>query len=757
MNRFLPLLTLTLLSFSVLLAQESIPYTWSSVPITGGGFVPGVIFSSKDKDVRYCRTDMGGAYKWNSQKGEWEQLLDFLSYDDSNLQGVESIAIDPNDSQHVMMACGTNTRTPGAVFVTHDGFRTYRRTDVPFGFGGNENGRGNGERMMISPSDPKTAYLGTRNDGLWRTTDDGRNWEKVKNFPDLSEPAPSDWRSYQRRGSGIVCTLFLEDAIYVAASVKERESIYRSTDGGNTWQALEGQPTAWRPTHVVMSQEGKLIVSYADTPGPSDMSDGAVYQYDTRSNRWTDITPFRPSASQIAAESAKIRVQGTMGFGYAAVAVAGKTIIASTHGLWGKYGFGGEELFLSQDGGKRWTSVILHGYRYDCTDAPYAKMAPLHWMFDIEIDPFNLNHAIVTTGFGGWETYNLLDCQKKKGEVVWQIMARGIEETVPLEMYCPPSGAKLLVGIGDYGGFTFDDITKLVPTGSNFAPHFANTDGITGAWRKPEIAVRVGEVFHGASDRRPVSYSIDGGHNWIECDTRPTEKSNHGHIAVSALGSSWIWTPNREAAYLTSDCGKTWTPCKGLPLNLRTIADKENDLRFYAVNVVGRKLYSSLDGGRTFYVDSLALGGQQMPAFGNQQPQRRGDNRGGQDRVYSTPGHEGDLWIAAYDGLYHLDMSTPTSGNNLLRPEALSQVRTIYAFGFGKGLTSDYPSLYLIGIVNGKYGFFRSTDKGLSWQKINDDAHQYGHVLHINGDMQEFGRVYIGTHGRGVITGQEMK
>lgn len=742
MKRILTSALITLLSTTILCAQEAIEYEWTSVPITGGGFVPGVVFSTKDEGVRYCRTDMGGAYKWIAEKGEWQQLLDFLSYDDSNLQGVESIAIDPNDSQHVMMACGTGTRTPGAVLITHDGFKTVHRTDVPFGFGGNENGRGNGERMMISPKNPKVAYLGTRNDGLWRTTDDGRNWQKVTSLPDLSEPMPKDWRGYQSRGSGIICTLFDGDDIYVAASVKDRNSIFRSTDNGNTWQALEGQPTKWRPTHMVMSENGKLFVSYADTPGPSEMHDGAVFSYDTKNGKWLNITPFRPEKADVA------------GFGYAAVSTKGKTLIASTHGLWGKYGFGDEELFLSEDEGKHWTPIFKHGYRYDCTEAPYAKMAPLHWMFDIEIDPLNTNHAIVTTGFGGWETFNLLDCQKKKGEVVWQIMAKGIEETVPLEMYCPPSGAKLLVGIGDYGGFTFDDITKHVAEGSNFTPHFANTDGITGAWKKPEIAARVGEVFHGTADRRPVSYSVDGGHNWIECDTRPTERSQHGHIAVSALGDNWIWTPNREAAYHTSDNGKTWTKCIGLPQNIRTIADKENNSKFYAVDVVGRKLYSSTDGGRSFKADSLRLGGQQMPSFGNNQPQRRGDNRGGQDRVYATPGHEGDLWIAAYDGLYHLDLQFT---DLQFTPQALSQVRTIYAFGFGKGVTPDYPALYLIGIVNGKYGFFRSTDKGNSWQKINDDAHQYGHVLHINGDMQEFGRVYIGTHGRGVITGQAKK
>ena len=61
--------------------------------------------------------------------------------------------------------------------------------------------------------------------------------------------------------------------------------------------------------------------------------------------------------------------------------------------------------------------------------------------------------------------------------------------------------------------------------------------------------------------------------------------------------------------------------------------------------------------------------------------------------------------------------------------------------------------LYIIGVINGQYGFFRSDDAARSWVRINDDAHQYGLVLHICGDMQEHGRVYVGTHGRGLVTG----
>ena len=126
----------------------------------------------------------------------------------------------------------------------------------------------------------------------------------------------------------------------------------------------------------------------------------------------------------------------------------------------------------------------------------------------------------------------------------------------------------------------------------------------------------------------------------------------------------------------------------------------------------------------------------------------RGDRRGGQDRIYSTPGFENDLWIAAYDGLYH---SKETQGINF---KPLDKVRKIYAFGFGKAKPGmNYPALYLIGVVNGQYGFFRSDDEARSWVRINDDAHQYGLVLHIIGDMQEYGRVYVGTHGRGLITG----
>jgi len=81
-------------------------------------------------------------------------------------------------------------------------------------------------------------------------------------------------------------------------------------------------------------------------------------------------------------------------------------------------------------------------------------------------------------------------------------------------------------------------------------------------------------------------------------------------------------------------------------------------------------------------------------------------------------------------------------------------VEEIHAFGFGKAAPGrPYPALYLVGTVNGQPGIFRSIDRARRWTRINDDQHQWGLVLQIAGDPKMYGRVYVGTHGRGVLYG----
>jgi photosystem II stability/assembly factor-like uncharacterized protein len=714
----------------------SVPYTWKNVPISGGGFVDGIVFHPKAKGVRYCRTDMGGAYRWNDDIKRWEPLLDWLPYEDTNLMGVESIGLDPNDPNRVYLSCGTYTfpKAPnGAILRSKDGGKTFQRSDVPFKMGGNENGRGNGERLAVDPNNGKILFLGTRLNGLWKSNNYGETWSRVDSFPDTR----------QNRSVGVVFVIFDPSkkgkdnstaSIYAGISLIDKFNFYHSQDGGNTWQPVSGQPVGYRPLRAVLASDGNLYIAYGTSPGPSNMVNGAIWKYDTNTGKWTDITPDKPDAT--------IRKY----FGYACVEVDAQkpqTLIVSS---FGRYKSGGEDIFRSTDGGKTWKTVFGNGGgKFGYSLAPYTSHTGIHWLFSIAIDPFDSNHAMFTTGYGGHETFNLTDMDSGK-PTVWNAMSTGIEETVALDLLSPPKGAQVITAIGDYCGFTHWDLDKPEPEGCFVNPHFGNTNGLACAENKPELVVRVGVVSGNQANASNCAFSLDYGKTWQPTVSMPSKNSIFGHIAVSSNGDSWVWTPENSPVYVTLDKGATWVQSAGLPNNTRVVSDKMDPKRFYGMALFDGKLFVSNDGGVNFMEQPLDLPGGLPKKEGD-----RGDSRGGQDRIYAAPGNAGDLWIATFDGLYH---STDV-GKTFAK---FNGVQQIHAFGFGKAAPgSNYPALYLIGVINGLRGIFRSDNVAQSWVRINDNQHQWGLVLHITGDPKKYGRVYVGTHGRGTFYGDPIK
>jgi len=723
-------------------SPRAVPYTWKSVPIVGGGFVDGFVFHPTAKGIAYARTDMGGAYRRNARTGRWEPMLDWIPYRDLNLMGVESIAVDPSDPGRVYLACGTYTAPDvpdGAILRSSDQGRTFLRTNVPIKFGGNEAGRGNGERMAVDPNDGRILFLGTRHRGLWKSTDGAVTWNRVDSFPaDVLALPPDEAQLPAWRGGGRSSIVFVvfdpasgakgkaSQTIFAGVSVMGRAGLYRSDDGGATWKAVPGQPTRYRPNHAVLASDGNLFVTYGTDPGPMPMVDGGVWKLNTRSGAWTDITPDKPS--------------GERKFGYAAVSVDAsnpKVLIVSSF-----YRPKGEDVFRSTDGGATWKGVFASGGIFDYSLAPYVRDTDIHWLFDVEIDPANPDHALFTTGYGGWETYDLTNLDKNL-PTHWSVMSPGIEETVALALYSPNKGAQLVTAVGDYSGFVHRDLDKPAPDGSPKPPFLGNTHDVSGGELNPDVIVRVGRARKG----RALGYSLDGGRSWREPASVPDPEAEAGHIAVSSNGGTWVWTPRNHVPYVTADRGAHWTACAGLPRDTRVVADRVNPKRFYGIALFDGKLFESIDGAAHFIERPLLLsdGLPARGAAGDDNRGNRGDDRGGQDRIYATPGREGDLWLAAFNGLYH------TRGKGLERVPAVEE---IHGFGFGKAAPgARHPALYLVGTVQGQRGFFRSTDGGATWLRINDDQHQWGLVLHITGDPKKFGRVYVGTHGRGTFYG----
>ena len=114
---------------------------------------------------------------------------------------MESLALDPTDASNVYLACGMYTGScapTGAFLRSNDCGKTWQAAPVPFKFGGNENGRSNGERLVVDPNHPSTLFYGSRKDGLFTSTDSGITWQPVAGFPKVNDAF----------GNGIAFVLF---------------------------------------------------------------------------------------------------------------------------------------------------------------------------------------------------------------------------------------------------------------------------------------------------------------------------------------------------------------------------------------------------------------------------------------------------------------------------------------------------------------------------------------------------------------------
>ena len=724
-------------------APSTEPYVWKNVAVLGGGYVTGIIFNRSQPGLVFLRTDIGGAYRWDGATRSWRPLLDWITRADANLLGIESLATDPLEPNRLYLAAGTytNPRTgDGEILRSADFGRTWLRTPMPFKMGGNEAGRGNGERLAVDPNENHILFFGTRRDGLWRSNDFGATWGRVDGFPAIEgaddntpRPPPSARFNFPVQSIGVVAVEFDSRSgargqptptVFAAVS-SAGPSVFRTTDAGLTWTALPGQPAGLRPNHLVLDADGTLYISYGKEPGPNVMTDGAVWKFDAKSGVWTDITPVKPATTGEK-------------FGYGAVAVDAQhpgAMIASTF-------YQRNEIYRSTNGGQSWTP-ILAAPEWDRSAAPYTESFHPHWMGDIEIDPFNASHVMFTTGYGIWATDNATGVDRGQ-PTRWTFDDRGLEETVPLGIISPPEGAHLLSGLGDIDGFRHDDLDVSPPQGTFKNPHYVNTESIDYAARSPAIIVRSGTVRGSAAGIVRAAFSLDGGGKWQALATEaplPADAAKNrfaggaGTIAVSADGKAVVWTPRGGSPHVTGDWGKTWTASAGAVPALRVIADRVNPAKFYGFDTRSGTVLVSRDGGGNFAPAAKGLPTEEgffFPAPGN---------------LEALSGLEGDLWLAAAGSLFH----STDSGATFVR---LDSVQEANALGFGKAApAAGYPTIFMSGRVQGKPGVFRSTDAGNTWTRITDDLHQFAAIIHITGDPRIYGRVYLAVHGRGVMYG----
>lgn len=689
-------------------AAPAVPYVWDSVAIGGGGFVSAVIPSRSEAGVVYARTDVGGAYRWDKAAARWVPLLDWLSDADTGLMGIDSLAIDPHNAGKVYLLAGISYLQKGrsAVLRSSDYGKTWSITETTSQFKthGNGMGRNNGERLAVDPGNGDVLYVGTRWNGLFRSADAGASWRHVPGLDVTSTP----------NGAGI--SFVLPDPASVKDGVAQRlyvgvsrygsvgHNFYRSDDNGASFTPVAGAPSTLMPQRAALDGAGNLYITFANGAGPhpnnrlpEPMDRGQVWRYTIESGKWTDVTPggFRSAFSGISVDAKNPR-----------------RLAVSTISTYLPQGDGkGDRLFVSNDGGAKWTDVIARGFAKDLQGASWMNGHGIHWASILEFDPFDSKAAWVTSGNGIFHTRDI-----DATPAVWSFNVKGLEETVPLNAVSIPGGP-LVSALGDIDGFRHADPAQYPPI---HMPQMGTTFGLAIAGGKPSVIVRAGKTIYRTQD---------GGVHWTKVNS---VKGEQGQVALSADGAVILHAPRgSKLVYRSADFGDSWTTVRGLDAaNLRPAADPVSANIFYAYEDGVMKV--STDGGATF------------------SPRAR-LQAGGSHLIGVAPGREGDVWVPLYGGGLQRSQDAGAS----FAP--LAAVSYCAAVGFGKAAPgASYPAVYIWGTVGGVRGVHRSIDAGASWVRINDDAHQYGGPgdgQFIVGDMNRFGVVYMSTAGRGIVYG----
>nr|WP_246096321.1 cellulose binding domain-containing protein [Paenibacillus sinopodophylli] len=732
-------------------AAGSQAYTWKNVVTgAGGGFIPGIIFNETEPNLIYTRTDIGGAYRWNPSDSSWIPLLDHIGWDEWGKTGVDALATDPVDPDRLYLAVGTYTNdwdpNNGYIMRSTDRGDTWQETELPFKVGGNMPGRSMGERLMIDPNKNNILYFGARSgNGLWKSIDYGATWSKVTSFPnpgnfvqDPSNPYTSDimglaWITFDPNSSSPGQAT---QTIYVGVADKNA-SVYRSTNGGSTWTAVPGQPTGFLPHHGVLSSDGNLYISYSNGIGPYDGEKGDVWKLNTSTGVWTNISPVPSSSTDNY-------------FGYGGLAIdaqqPGTLMVAALNSWWPD-----TIIFRSTDSGATWTRIWdFDGYpnrklRYtqDISAAPWLdwganpqlpEITPkLGWMVgELKIDPHNSDRMMYGTGATIYGTNNLTDWDEDK-KINISVMAKNLEEMAVNDLISPPVGAHLISAVGDVSGFKHDDLT-VAPAKMLTNPN--STSSIDFAQLNPGFVARVGYADHAVNpNAKSISLSYDGGGNWFSPNAEPSATKGGGQIAVAADNTSLVWSTSDVGVYYSKTSGNSWTKSTGIPANAEVASDRVNKNKIYGVSA--GIFYLSTDGGATF-AQTTATGLPEEGAL----------------NFKALPGVEGDIWLAGGNvdgGTYGLWHST-NSGAAFTK---LSNVQQADNIGFGKAAPGQsYLALYTSAKIDNVRGFFRSDDGGVSWLRINDNDHQYAFTgSAITGDPRIYGRVYVGTNGRGIVYG----
>ncbi len=288
------LLTLSLLVWSEGAAEGRFDaLRWRHIgPV--GNRVSAVAGVPGDRNTYYFGAASGGVFRTNDGGVHWTPI-----FDDQPVLSVGAIAVSAADPQVVWVGTGeahirSNVSLGNGVYRSTDGGETWSHTGLT------ESGRIS--RIVTHPDDPDIAWVAAlghlygpqEERGVFRTTDGGDTWERVL-FVD------------ERTGASEIALSPANPRLLFAGMWQMRmwtwgresggpgSGIFRSADGGDTWERLSGNGLPERPWGKVAlaltAADRRRIYALIETSSneefaPLDAQDGVLWRSDDAGDSW---------------------------------------------------------------------------------------------------------------------------------------------------------------------------------------------------------------------------------------------------------------------------------------------------------------------------------------------------------------------------------------------------------------------------------------------------------------------------------------
>ena len=261
-------------------------------PVNTGGRITDIEIPIDQPLTYYVGAASGGIFRTTDGGQSWLPI-----FDDQAMLSIGDIEISRNDTDVIWVGTGEVNAGGGSlaydgdgIYLSEDGGNSWQTKGLP--------DVGSIGKILLDPNDDNTIFVGAMgplfrddtNRGVYRSTDGGDTWEQVLFVSDIT--GVIDMAIHPSDGNIVYATSWERVRRPQFRDYGgETSRIYRSTDGGDTWQELtNGLPS--NPADkgrisidIARSNPDVLYARYADAAG----SIQGVYRTADGGDNWTEV------------------------------------------------------------------------------------------------------------------------------------------------------------------------------------------------------------------------------------------------------------------------------------------------------------------------------------------------------------------------------------------------------------------------------------------------------------------------------------